>query len=209
MIQPNARQPEAPPPRKRTASLSIVIDEPDAVESLNQELAVLDRPLEGEVEYYDERPPRGWRAGATGLVLTLVCGGGLLLALGRARVEADLIELVASAQGALEAPARGAGPARAGETPPPASVAAVPLPTSTAPQAGGATEKPAAARDLPPAAQIAVADPVSPNTIAAAPEHTRRADRARAHHSRSRSGSRHDRGVQAGHGKRSRAARSR
>src|SRR5688572_19171418 len=28
------------------------------LETFNEELAILDRPIEGEVEYYDDRPPR-------------------------------------------------------------------------------------------------------------------------------------------------------
>jgi len=189
-------------PRKRRASLSIVSDhEPDAMESLDRELTVLDRPLPDEVEYYDERPPRTWRAGATGLVLTLLCGGVLLLALGHARVETTIIQLVASGRAAVTLPARADAPA----APPIAKPAQLPVAAVVAPAAGPTAAKPPA--------QLAPAAPAPPEVSAPAPERSRGADRARAHHSRSRSDGARDRAAPAGHGKRARpaarAARSR
>ena len=56
------------------------------LERFNDELSVLDRPLEAEVEYYDDPPRRPWRRAAAALgVLALVGAGAFttVLALGR------------------------------------------------------------------------------------------------------------------------------
>ena len=51
----------------------------NTIERFNDELSVLERPLEGDVEYYDETPPPSrWRRwGAFVLVAGLTCGGSL------------------------------------------------------------------------------------------------------------------------------------
>src|SRR3982751_544536 len=51
------------------------------VETFNDELAVLDRPIEGETEYFDEAPPpsRLRRAGGLVAVVVMVGVGGALL----------------------------------------------------------------------------------------------------------------------------------
>jgi hypothetical protein len=51
------------------------------LEAFNEEMAVLDRPLENEVEYYDETPPaKGRKLGAlAGAMLVLGAAGFLLL----------------------------------------------------------------------------------------------------------------------------------
>jgi hypothetical protein len=60
------------------------------LERFNDELAVLDRPLEDDVEYYDDPPPRQLlrRAAAACGVLALV-GAGAVLAVGRRSASAN------------------------------------------------------------------------------------------------------------------------
>jgi len=51
------------------------------LETFNEELAILDRPLEGDVEYYDERPRRRQRWAGTSLVIigaVFFAGAGVL-----------------------------------------------------------------------------------------------------------------------------------
>ncbi|HMF41131.1 MAG TPA: hypothetical protein VKQ32_10565 [Polyangia bacterium] len=71
---------------------AIVIDEPPplpvppvqmeprprrtTLERFNDEMAVLERPLEGEVEYIDEKPPRRWRHYAAFAATVAIVGGG-------------------------------------------------------------------------------------------------------------------------------------
>jgi len=66
------------------------------IEVFNDELAALERPLEGEVEYFDEaQPPSRWRqAGALFAVVVVVGVGGALL-ISRNRAAADVRELAA------------------------------------------------------------------------------------------------------------------
>ena len=77
--------PPMPPGRKST------------IEEFNEELAALERPLEGEVEYFDEaQPPSRWRqAGAFFAVVVVVGVGGALL-ISRNRASADARELAAA-----------------------------------------------------------------------------------------------------------------
>jgi hypothetical protein len=60
------------------------------LETFNDEMAALDRPIEGEVEYFDEAPPPSrWRqAGGLVVVMAIVGVGGALL-ISRHRAAAD------------------------------------------------------------------------------------------------------------------------
>ena len=54
------------------------------IEQFNDELAVLDRPLEDDVEYYDEPAPRRpWRRAAALFGALALLGGGTALAVSR------------------------------------------------------------------------------------------------------------------------------
>lgn len=58
-------------PRVRTTTL----------DRFNQEMSVLDQPLDGEVEFYDEPRPRRWRVPAIGVaIFALSCAGYLTAA---------------------------------------------------------------------------------------------------------------------------------
>ena len=57
-------------PRVRTTTL----------DRFNQEMSVLDQPLDGEVEYYDEPQPRRWRVRAIGVAIFALSFGGYLTA---------------------------------------------------------------------------------------------------------------------------------
>ena len=135
--------PPAPPGRK------------SAIEVFNEELAVLERPLEGEVEYFDDaQPPSRWRqAGAFFAVVVVVGVGGALL-ISRNRAAADARELAA------------------GQASPAAAVAAAPpspaLAAAQTPPAPAAPEAPAAAADAP-AADEAAADSAGEDSAQPAP----------------------------------------
>lgn len=100
-------------PRVRTTTL----------DRFNQEMSVLDQPLDGEVEYYDEPQPRRWRVRAIGVAIFALSFGGYLTA-ARYRHAPQVA-------------------AREPSAPPPAAevVAAAPAPPS-APAVAPATEKP-------------------------------------------------------------------
>ena len=52
------------------------------LECFNDEMSILERPLENDVEYYDERPPSRWRRRGLGVIAGLAValgGGGVLL----------------------------------------------------------------------------------------------------------------------------------
>ena len=65
------------------------------LETFNEELAVLDRPIEGDVEYYDEIPPvRRFRLLPVAAAVFTVAGGALLAVSGhraRAPIEAGAV----------------------------------------------------------------------------------------------------------------------
>src|SRR5947207_782072 len=70
----------------------------NTIERFNDEMAVLDRPLEGEVEYIDEKPPRRWgHFVAFAATIAIVGGGGAYLlshpraAIAAARPSAGLV----------------------------------------------------------------------------------------------------------------------
>src|SRR6185436_4203786 len=67
------------------------------IEVFNDELSVLERPLEGEVEYFDEeKPPSRWRQAAAFFVVMVVLGVGGSLLITRNRAGADGRELTAA-----------------------------------------------------------------------------------------------------------------
>lgn len=115
---------DAPPPVRTAAPEALAPRvRKTTVDVFNEEMSVLDRPLEGEVEYYDEPRPRRWKVPAIGLVIFVVSsvGGYLALAHGRA----------ASARPTLAtAPIPPAAPAAA--APAPAVVAPAPAPVASA-----------------------------------------------------------------------------
>jgi hypothetical protein len=100
-----------------------------AVEEFNDELAVLERPL--EVEYFDdEKPPSRWRQAAGFMAVVVVVGVGGALLISRNRAAADARELAAGP--ASPAPAAAAAAAAA---PSPALAAAQTPPAPEAPAA--------------------------------------------------------------------------
>jgi hypothetical protein len=130
---PSAAAVTAQPPRIRKTTL----------EHFNEEMSVLDRPLEGEVEFYDEPKPRRWRVPAIGGVIFLAsCAAYLGVLRHRSTAEA--------APAPAPAPAVATAPAAA--TPP--GAAAVPAATAptVAPAAAVANEAPNAPPAVAPAA---------------------------------------------------------
>ena len=124
--------PPMPPGRKST------------IELFNDDLAPLERPLEGEVEYLDQpQPTSRWRQAAALFTVVVVVGVGGALLIPRNRASAGARELAAAQAPAVAAVAAAPpSPALAAEQAPPAP---------TAPEA------PAAAADAP-AADEAAAD---------------------------------------------------
>ena len=169
--QPTGDQPSAVPtdapvdrsPRVRTTTL----------DRFNQEMSVLDQPLDGEVEYYDEPQPRRWRVPAIGVAIFALSFGGYLTA----------------------ARYRHAPQAAAREPAAPAAVvvAAVPAPPSTPAVAMAAPVATAPAMEKPEAASAD--EPAAPSKAVALQT---KADRYHHHHSRHASG-RHHHGGHAHH----------
>jgi hypothetical protein len=116
--------PPPPEPRGRRSTL----------ETFNDEMAVLERPLEDEVEYIDEKPPRRWgHVAAFVATVTLVGGGGAyLLSQHRAAAAAARGEPVQPAMATARAPASppvaALEPGRAPAAAAPAAPAAAPTP---------------------------------------------------------------------------------
>jgi hypothetical protein len=81
--------PPADEPRSRRTTL----------ETFNDELAVLERPIEGDVEYADEKRPRRWSHVAAFIVTVAIVGGGGAFAISRHRAA-----VAAQAQGQPAAP---------------------------------------------------------------------------------------------------------
>ena len=126
------------------------------IEVFNDELAVLERPLEGEVEYFDEaQPPSRWRQAVAFFAVVVVVGAGGALLISRNRASADARELAAA-----QAPPAAAVVAAA---PPSPAVAA-----EQTPPAPAAPEAPAAAADAP-AADEAAADSAGDDSARPAP----------------------------------------
>jgi hypothetical protein len=59
-------EPPAHPQRQRRSTL----------DTFNDDLAVLERPLDGDVEYVDEKPPTRWREAAAFIATVAIVGGG-------------------------------------------------------------------------------------------------------------------------------------
>jgi hypothetical protein len=123
------------------------------LQAFNEELAVLERPLEGEVEYVDEAPPpsRLKRMGiSVGVVLTLMgIGGGIWLSR-RQAAAGSLTQAEQQAAAPAMAPALVIAAPAAAAPAPPAAVAGAP--------AGGADEKKDSSKD----GLVAVAGAPSP-----------------------------------------------
>ena len=154
-------------PRVRTTTLDL----------FNQEMSVLEQPLDEEVEYYDEPRPRRWRVRAIGVAIFALSFGGYLTAT-RYRHAPQVAAREPSA------PPPAAAVVAAVPAPPPAPAVAMPAPVAMA--AAPATEKP----------ETASADePAAPSKSVAL--HTK-ADRHHHQHSRHASG-RHHHGGHAHH----------
>ena len=154
-------------PRVRTTTL----------DRFNQEMSVLDQPLEGEVEYYDEPQPRRWRVRAIGVAIFALSFGGYLTA-ARYRHPPQVA-------------------AREPSAPPPAAevVAAVPAPPSAP---AGASPAPAATAAAPATEKSETASADEPTAPSRAVALQTKADRHHHHHSHHASG-RHHHGSHAHH----------
>ena len=108
------------PPRPRRSTL----------ETFNEEMSVLDRPLEGEVEYYDEAPSRlsAWRRVGMFVGVAVLIGVGGAVVMSRHHAQA-----AAAAQPAAPASAVVIATAAPAVVPPPALVAEQPAPAAVAP----------------------------------------------------------------------------
>lgn len=146
--------------RKSTLPLHSLVAEArqrrSTLETFNEELAVLERPIEGDVEYIDEPKPSRWRPiGFAALVVMVGVGGASFLSRHRGDTEARAMAAAAtstpmpapvvaaapSAVFAAQAPAAAAAPA---EAPAPTEATA---PAPTAPDADEAADDEAAASD--------------------------------------------------------------
>jgi hypothetical protein len=173
--QPSGDQPPPVPtdaqvdrsPRVRTTTL----------DRFNQEMSVLDQPLDGEVEYYDEPRPRRWRVRAIGVAIFALSFGGYLTA-ARYRHAPQV------AASELSAPPPAAEVAAAVPAPPSAPAVATPARAATA--AAPPPEKP----------ETASADKTAAASKSVALQ--TKADRHHHHHSRHASG-RHHHGGRAHH----------
>lgn len=117
-------------PRVRTTTL----------DRFNQEMSVLDQPLDGEVEYYDEPQPRRWRVRAIGVAIFALSFCGYLTAARHRHAPQVAVREPSASPPAAEVVA--AVPA------PPAA----PAVAKSAPAAAPATEKPETAGADEPAA---------------------------------------------------------
>src|SRR5262245_25854099 len=107
----------------------------NTLETFNAEMAVLDRPLEGDVEYYDEKPP-SWFRGKAPILIGIVAIGAIT---GLASVKlrsSTATAAPAKAQPATPAPAVAAPSAAvAAAAPSPAGAVAAPSPAAVPPEA--------------------------------------------------------------------------
>jgi len=123
------------------------------LETFNEEMAVMERPLEDDVEYIDEPRPSRWRPIAFAAVVVAVGGGGGALFMSRQHASAAVE--ARTAETPLAAVAVASPPVLAPEVPaaaPPPAPAEVPVPAeavapAAAPEADDATEDDAAASD--------------------------------------------------------------
>jgi hypothetical protein len=151
---PEPRQPTSPTAKTEVAGAA---PEPQrarrtTLDLFNDEMAVMDRPIEGDVEYLDEKPPSRWRGvAAFCATVALVGGGGAFLISHHRSAVAAQSEASRPATAAAQAPA----------LPP---VAALQPGAVTAPAAP--TEAPAAVAPAPDEEEDAVADGPSEDTAA-------------------------------------------
>jgi len=118
--------PPAPMPPAPMPSSAPVRNQKSTLETFNAEMSLLERPLEGEVEYFDEAPPpsRWRRVGLfAGIVVVMGLGGGLVLS--RQRQATAETPAQAAAQ-----PAPAAAPAARAVLAATAPAAAAPMPAA-------------------------------------------------------------------------------
>jgi len=122
------------------------------LESFNEELALLDRPLEGEVEYYDERPRRRQRWAVTSPVIigSVFFAGAAVLFL--SRPDPDTIIAAAQAAAARAPAAPQVTPAVAAPAAPAAEAPATPVPEPTTADETSTANAPLKLRSPPPRA---------------------------------------------------------
>ena len=87
------------------------------LETFNDEMAVLDRPLENDVEYYDEKPPSRWRGITSALFGVVVIGAA-----------SGLVFVKMRSSNAAPAQAAASAPAPAPVATPSAAIALAPAP---------------------------------------------------------------------------------
>jgi hypothetical protein len=142
-------KPAQPSERQRRSTL----------DTFNDEMAILERPIEGDVEYVDDKPPTRWKHLAAFIATVAIVGGGgaFMIKRHRAAVAArnepspPAAVMVASA---APSPARAAAPAPAPAARPAAApAAAAAAATATAPADDDSADDDAA--EAPPAAQSA------------------------------------------------------
>jgi hypothetical protein len=124
-LPPAAARPAQQPERGRKSTLDL----------FNDEMAVMERPIEGDVEYADERPPTRWKHMAAFVATVAIVGGGGAFMIKRHRAAgaahnessppaAVMVASVAPAPAAAAAPA--AAPAPGPAAVPAAAVAPAP-----------------------------------------------------------------------------------
>ena len=174
-----------PPPHIDTAGEPAPRMRKSTLEHFNEEMSVLERPLEGEPEFYDEPRPRRWRVPAIGAVVFLVSCVTYLGVL-RHRSAAEGVATAASpaASGASASPVAASAP-----------VVAAPKPAEPAPsEAPSPGVDPGGAAAAP--APVAAAAPVVADASSAGAHHHHH------HHGRPAAAHHHHHG---GHGHRGRA----
>lgn len=152
----------------------------NTMERFNDELSVLERPLEGDIEYYDEAPPPArWRKlGAFVLVAGLTCGGSLFVMRHSSHREA-----VAPSSATVSAAPAAAAP---GASPPSSPTSPASPDPEAHPVLAAAEPTSAAAPSLAPAANDAAdSTPVAQQAASVKPTHGSR------HSRHSNSGGRH------------------
>jgi len=110
------------------------------LENFNEELAALDRPLEGDVEYYDERPqprPRRWAGTSAVIIGTVFFAGAGVLFFSHPDPETIIAAAQAAAASAPQQPQPTAAPAEPVVVP--AAVAEAPVAIASGPAAADET----------------------------------------------------------------------
>lgn len=111
---------QAQPTRKRRSTL----------DTFNDEMSVLERPIDGEVEYFDEKPPSRWPRflGFVAVMVVVGVGGSFLISRHRAAAGTQAL----AAQPSPPAPAA-AQPVLAAQTEAPVATAIAPAEAAAAP----------------------------------------------------------------------------